>query len=59
MTGIESYIATIDLIDEDNDKVFDLNLFVDLAAGDDTAGNYTVNITASYDADPDASTVTT
>ena len=57
MTGIESYIATVDLIDEDNDKVYDLNMFVDLAAGNDVAGNYTVNITASYDGDPNAETV--
>ena len=32
---------------------------VDLAAGNDSAGNYTVNLTASFDADPDASTVST
>ena len=57
--GVEPYIAVVDLIDEDNDKVYDLNMFVDLAAGDDVAGNYTINITASYDGDPNAAIVTT
>ena len=32
---------------------------VDLAAGNELEGNYTVNLTASFDADPDASTVST
>ena len=45
------------MIDEDNDKVYSLSMTVDLAAGSDSVGNYTVNLTASFDADPDASTV--
>ena len=45
------------MIDEDNDKVYNLSMTVDLAVGNDLVGNYTVNLTASFDADPDASTV--
>ena len=47
------------MIDEDNDKVYNLSMTVDLAVGNDLVGNYTVNLTASFDADPDASTVST
>ena len=46
------------MVDEDNDKVYSLSMTVDLAAaGNDSVGNYTVNLTASFDADPDESTV--
>ena len=45
--------------DEDNDNMYSLSLIVDLAAGNDLAGNYTIDLSASYDADPDASTVST
>ena len=56
MTGIVSNIAQIALSDEDNNNVYSLSLTVDISAGDDIAGNYTINLIASFDNDPDAST---
>ena len=47
------------MIDEDNDREYSLSMTVDLAAGNDSVGNYTVHLTASFDADLDASTVST
>ena len=37
--------------------MYSLSLTVDPAAGNDLVGNYTVDLAASFDADPDASTV--
>ena len=45
--------------DEDNDGVYSLSLTVDPAASNESVGNYTVDLAASFDADPDASTVST
>ena len=59
MTGIDQNVAQIALSDEDNDGVYSLSLTVDPAVGNDLVGNYTVDLAASFDSDPDASTVST
>ena len=59
MTGINHNLAQIAMSDEDKDRVYDLSLNVNLAVGNDSVGNYTVNLIASFDADPDASAVST
>ena len=55
---MDSSIASIDLIDDDIDNLAVL-LTIDLSSGSAIAGNYTVDITAYFDIDPNANTIST